>query len=70
MTPIQVISRPEAHHDRMVMSDFKAPTAKCATKLMPNDANTAFSPPEKKNGMIGIKAPMAVETPAEKAAVQ
>ena len=41
MMPIQVISRPDAHHERMVMSDFNAPTAKCATRLMPKEAITA-----------------------------
>ena len=69
MMPIQVISKPDAHHDRMVISDFNAPTAKCAAKLMTKDAATAVMPPEKKNGMIGTKAPIAVEMPADVAAV-
>src|SRR5215475_14642692 len=69
MIPIQVISRPDAHHERMVISDFSAPTAKCATRLIPNEPITASRPPEKKNGMIGTNAPIAVEMPADKAAV-
>src|SRR5258708_19383809 len=68
MMPIQVISRPDAHHERMVMSDFRAPTAKCATRLIPKEAITASKPPEKKNGIIGTNAPIAVEMPADKAA--
>ena len=39
----QVISSPEAHHERIVISDFTAPTAKCATILMPKEAITALS---------------------------
>src|SRR5678815_3678528 len=69
MMPIQVISRPDAHHERIVISDFRAPTAKCATRLIPKEARTASKPPEKKNGIIGTNAPIAVETPADKAAV-
>src|SRR5215470_12052854 len=68
MMPIQVISSPDAHQERMVISDFRAPTAKCATRLIPNEAMTASRPPEKKNGIIGTKAPIAVEMPADKAA--
>ena len=52
-----------------MISDFNAPTRKCATKLIPKEIMTAVSPPEKKNGMIGTKAPIAVEMPAENAAV-
>ena len=70
MTPIHVISKPDAHHERIVISDFRAPTAKCATRLIPKEAITASRPPKKKNGMIGTNAPIAVEMPAEKAAVQ
>ena len=69
MMPIHVISRPEAHQERIVISDFNAPTKKCATKLILKDIITAVTPPEKKNGMIGTKAPIAVEMPAEVAAV-
>ena len=47
------------------MSDFTAPTAKCARMLIANDAMTASMPLMKKNGMIGMKAPIAVETAAE-----
>ena len=42
------------------MSDFTAPTAKCATMLMTKAAITAGNPLMKKNGMIGMNAPMAV----------
>lgn len=69
MIPIHVISRPDAHQERIVISDFKAPTRKCASKLMPKDATTAVMPPVKKNGMIGTKAPIAVEMAADAAAV-
>ena len=69
MMPIQVISNPDAHQERIVISDFNAPTIKCATKLMPKEVTTAVMPPMKKNGMIGTKAPIAVEIPAENAAV-
>src|SRR5439155_27013460 len=69
MIPIHVISKPDAHQDRMVISDFNAPTAKCAAKLIPKEMATAVMPPEKKNGMIGTKAPIEVETAAEIAAV-
>src|SRR5438067_3642028 len=65
MTPTIVISRPLAHHERVVTSDFDAPTAKCAMVLMTNDAMTAGMPTVKKNGMIGMKPPMAVETLAD-----
>src|SRR5215469_10469382 len=69
MMPIHVISIPDAHHERIVISDFNAPTAKCAARLMPKEVSTASSPPEKKNGITGTKAPIAVEIPAENAAV-
>ena len=65
MTPTMVISRPLAHQDRVVTSDFAAPTAKCASVLITNDAITAGMPTAKKNGMMGTKPPMAVETLAE-----
>ena len=65
MMPTTVISAPLAHHDRVVTSDFDAPTAKCATVLMMNDAITAGMPTVKKNGMIGMKPPMAVDTLAD-----
>src|SRR5438094_563741 len=42
---------------------------KCATKLMAKEAATAVMPPEKKNGMIGTKAPIAVEMADDVAAV-
>src|SRR3989442_13732614 len=69
MMPIQVISNPDAHQERMVISDFNAPTRKGAAKLMPKEMATAVMPPVKKNGMIGTKAPIAVEMAEEGAAV-
>src|SRR3977135_3996533 len=64
-TPTMVISAPVAHQGRAVTSAFDAPTAKCAIVLMMKDATTAGIPTVKKNGMIGIKPPMAVETLAD-----
>jgi hypothetical protein len=67
ITPTIVSSNPDAHHERIVMSDFNAPTE------MRNDAddkrrddgrNAAY---KKNNGMIGMKAPMAVKSAAENA---
>jgi hypothetical protein len=49
----------------MVMSDFNAPTAKCAMRLIAKAAMTAPSPLIKKNGMIGMNAPIAVEIAAD-----
>src|SRR5262249_27617360 len=65
MMPTTVISRPLAHQARVVMSAFDAPTRKCATVLMMNEAITAGIPTVKKNGMIGMKPPTAVESEAE-----
>src|SRR5205814_3289977 len=65
ITPTAVISRPVAHHGRIVTSAFDAPTTKCAAVLMMNEAITAGIPTVKKNGMIGMKPPMAVETLAD-----
>src|SRR5471032_776922 len=59
--PTIVISAPLAHHDRVVTSAFDAPTAKWASVLMMNDAITAGMPTVKKNGMIGMKPPTAVD---------
>jgi hypothetical protein len=42
--PIQVISNPLAHHGRMVMRDFEAPTTKCATSETIAAAMTAGIP--------------------------
>ncbi len=67
--PTTVISIPEAHQERMVMSDLTAPTAKWARMLMMKAAITAGNPLMKKNGIIGMKAPTAVESAAEKAEV-
>src|SRR5258706_13012558 len=63
--PTRVISAPLAHHDRIVTSDLDAPTAKCAIVLMMNEAMTAGMPTVKKNGMMGMNPPMAVETLAD-----
>src|SRR5437868_4369765 len=63
--PTIVISAPLAHHDRVVTSDFPAPTAKCAAVLITNDATTAGIPTVKKNGTIGMKPPTAVESVAD-----
>ena len=68
--PTQVISRPDAHHDRLVINDFRAPTMKCAAMLTINAAITAAKPCMKKNGMMGMNAPTAVEAAAEKDDVQ
>ncbi len=65
MTPTTVISNPDAHQERMVMTDLSAPTAKCARMLIPKAATTADMPLMKKNGMIGMNAPIAVESAAE-----
>src|ERR1700693_1863336 len=65
MTPTIVISNPDAHHERNVISDLTAPTAKCATMLIANAQITAAIPLMKKNGTIGIHAPIAVEIAAE-----
>ena len=63
--PTIVISAPLAHQDRVVTSAFDAPTTKCAIVLMTNDAITAGIPTVKKNGMMGMKPPMAVDTVAD-----
>ena len=70
MTPTMVISNPDAHHERMVIKDFTAPTAKWARILTTNEAITASIPLIKKNGIIGMNAPMAVEIAAEAADFQ
>src|ERR1700720_4598151 len=69
ITPTIVISNPDAHQERMVINDFNAPTAKCATMLTAKDATIAGTPLIKKNGMIGMNAPIAVESAAENAEV-
>ena len=61
-----VISRLLAHQDRAVTSDLDAPTTKWAIALMTvKDAMTAGMPTAKKNGMMGMKPPMAVDTLAD-----
>jgi hypothetical protein len=51
----------------MVMRDFAAPTAKWATRETMAATITAGMPFKKKNGMIGMKAPMAVDRAPETA---
>ena len=63
--PTAVISRPVAHHGRVVTSAFDAPTTKWAAVLMMNEAITAGMPTVKKNGTIGMKPPTAVEMLAD-----
>src|ERR1017187_4163560 len=63
--PTTVISNPEDHHDRTVIKLLAAPTAKCATSEITAAAITASIPCMKKNGMIGIVAPTAVESAPE-----
>ena len=65
MMPTAVISNPLAHQGLVVINAFDAPTAKCAMVLMMNEAMTAGMPTVKKNGMIGMNPPTAVEMPAE-----
>src|SRR5689334_10271423 len=65
MMPTTVISSPDDHHEREVISDFDAPTRKCAAMLTANAIATASNPPTKKNGMMGIKAPTAVDIAAD-----
>ena len=65
MTPTIVISNPDAHQDRSVIRDLTAPTTKWAMMLIAKAQMTAAIPVMKKNGMIGMKAPIAVETAAE-----
>src|SRR4026209_1442595 len=54
-----------APHDGVVRGAFDAPTTKWARVLMTNDAITAGMPTVKKNGMIGMKPPLAVDTDAD-----
>ena len=65
MTPTIVISKPLAHHERVVTSDLDAPTTKCASVLMTNEAITAGMPTVKKKGIIGMNPPIAVDTAAD-----
>src|SRR5881394_1049277 len=66
-TPTMVISAPLAYQLRFVTSDLAAPTAKWARVAMMNDAITAGIPTVKKNGMMGMNPPIAVDNPAESA---
>src|SRR5579883_2390024 len=61
---------PLLNHERPVTSVLAAPTAKCATKLIIPATIMAAKPCIKKKGIIGINAPMPVETVAEIAATQ
>ena len=63
--PIQVISNPLDHQDRIVMSDFAAPTAKCARSETKAARITAGTPLRKKKGITGINAPTAVDSAPE-----
>ena len=63
--PTAVISKPLAHHGRVVINAFDAPTAKCAIVLMMNDAMTAGMPIVKKKGTMGMNPPIAVEIEAD-----
>src|SRR5438874_12960347 len=67
MIPTSVISKPDAHHERIVISDLTAPTAKCATMLTTNATITAGNPLMKKKGMMGMNAPTAAESEADAA---
>ncbi len=63
--PTTVISKPEDHQDRTVMRLLAAPTAKCAASETIAAAMTAGTPCRKKNGMMGMIAPTAVESAPE-----
>src|SRR5204863_7580208 len=62
ITPIKLISGPEDHQERSVMDDLTAPTIKCAMILRANAQTIAAKPRMKKNGMMGMNAPTAVES--------
>src|SRR3984885_15878485 len=63
--PTTVISKPEDHHERTVMRDLAAPTAKCAASDTTAAAITAGIPCKKKKGMTGMIAPTAVDNAPE-----
>src|SRR5208337_4627115 len=67
--PTAVISKPLPHQERTVISDLAAPTAKCAASEMMAEKITAGYPLKKKNGMMGTKAPTAVDNAPENAEV-
>src|SRR5664279_6399353 len=69
IAPTKVISRPLAHQERMVMRDLAAPTAKWAMSEMMAAQMTAGYPLRKKKGMMGMKAPTAVERAPDRAEV-
>lgn len=70
MAPTAVISKPLLHHERIVISDLAAPTTKWAIKKMMAAVIIAGIPAAKKNGMIGMNAPTAVDTAPETAETQ
>ena len=60
--PKAVNSRPVLHHARTVIDDLAAPTTKWANKEITAATIIAGIPVIKKNGMIGMDAPVAVAT--------
>ena len=68
--PTSIISRPLFHALSPVTTVLAAPIRKCARVLITNEAITAVYPPPKKKGMIGMKAPNAVDRLAEMASRQ
>ena len=67
-SPTAVISAPLRHALSPVTTVLAAPIRKCASVLMANDAMMAGYPRAKKNGMMGMNAPAAVESVADIAA--
>ncbi len=60
--PKAVNSRPVLHHARTVIDDLAAPTTKWASNEITAATTIAGIPAIKKNGIIGMKAPVAVAT--------
>ena len=60
--PKAVNSRPVLHHARMVIDDLAAPTTKWANNEITPATVIAGTPVIKKNGMMGMNAPVAVAT--------
>ena len=65
MTPTTVISVPLAHHDLRRDQRLRRADDEVRERADDERAMTAGMPTVKKNGMIGMKPPMAVETVAE-----
>ncbi len=65
--PMMVISAPLFHGLKPVTMVLDAPMMKWASVLIANEAMIALSPLAKKNGTIGMNAPMAVESEADNA---